>query len=463
MSKENAKYERMCQEILRLVPLENIQDVFHCTTRLRLVVKDASLVDAHALEMIDGVVKVKEVGNQFQLVIGTEVANIYQVFCELTGLDNRPMDPEDEGDSTERSQAKEGLSSIAARCVETLSAIFLPITRVLVAGGVLKSVVMLLTTFGVLPAEGGTALVISAIADAPYYYLPFFVGLTTARRFRLKEIWGLMIAGTLMYPTFLNQTSGESLEFLFFSVPAYSYASTALPTLLCVIAFSYLFRLVDRIMPNNLKLIFSGAISFAIFLPVLLAVVAPLGNWCGQALSGVTNQMFETLGPLAGALIAGPWSLMVLVGMHTALFPLMVQNLNDFGFDFLLPAALVNNLAVAGAVIGASFKIRDPKMRLAARTNGMLCLFPVSEPALYTICTTYRQPLIATVVGGVVGGALYMLLGVRCYAFATPGMLSLPAYYDGGYNLLFAVLSMLAAFVAAFVYSYFMTRDNNGD
>lgn len=455
MAGKTLKYQDLVNQILQIVPKENIQDVFCCMTRLRLIVKDKGLVDKAALEKIDGIIQVRETGNQFQLVIGTHVQDVYSDFCDMTGFSRK----ESIGDDDEIPAAPEEKGSLPNRILDTLSSIFLPIMPAFVAGGMIKSLVAIITTFEWLQADDGVITVLTAIGDAPFYFLPFLVGATTAKRFKLNEMFGIMIAGCLMYPTFLSQTAGESIRFIFFDIPAYSYASSVLPTVLSVIAFSHLFRLVDRFIPANVKIVFSGMIAFAIFMPILLAVVAPLGDYCGQLLSTVTTSLFNTLGPLAGGLFAGLMPFIIMAGMHSALGPIMLQNFATLGYDMLFPAFFVSNLAVSGATLGASFKIRNAKMKSAAVSSGALGILGVTEPALYSIDTKYGQPLIGAMVGGAAGGVVYMLLGVKCYVYAAPSIFSLAGYLDGGNNVIFCIISIVVAFVVAFIYSFIMTKD----
>ena len=449
------KYEKMCKEILGVIDRSNIQDVFCCVTRLRLVVKDISKIDKAAIEKIDGVMQVKEVGDQLQLVIGSHVQEVYRDFCSIA--DFKPnAEVEEEGVKPSEKTKK----NIGAKVLNILSAIFLPIMPAFVAGGMIKSLVLILTVFGILAGDNGVVTVLNAIGDAPFYYLPFLAGYTTAKRFKLNEVFGLMVAGCLMYPTFLNQTAGESIPFLFFNVPAYNYASSVLPVILSVIAFSYLFGFVNKLIPSNLRIVFSGLISFAVFMPVLLIVVAPLGNYCGQILSTVAVTLFHLAGPLAGAIFAGLMPFIIMTGMHSALAPIMLQNLNTLGYDFLFPAFFINNISIAGATLGAALKIKDPKMKAAAVSSGGLGVIGITEPALYSIDILYKQPLIGAIIGGATGGLLYMILGVKCYAYAMPGIFSLPAYLDKGNNIIMICICLVAAFVVSFVYSFIMTKDN---
>ena len=448
------KYEQLCNDILKVITKDNIQDVFHCVTRLRFIVKDKSKINVNELEEIKGVMQVKEVGNQIQLVIGSHVQEVYENFCAISGF---KVNAEVAADADDLPKEK---VSIGAKILDTLSSIFLPVMPVLVAGGMLKSLVMILTTFNIIAGDNGIIVVLSAIGDAPFYFLPFMVGLTTAKHFKLNEAYGLMIAGILLYPTFLNQTAGTTITFGFFSIPAYSYASSVLPAILSVIAFSYIYKFVDKFIPSNLKIVLSGLISFAIFMPILLAVVAPLGNYLGILLGSSTQFLFNTTGPIAGALFAGLMSFIVMAGMHSSLFPIMLQNLSTLGYSFLFPAFFINNLAVAGSTLGASFKIKDPEMKSAAISSGSLGILGITEPALYTVDIKYKQPLIGIIAGGAVGGILYMLFSVKCYAFVLPGIFSLPAYIDDANNIVFMIISLVAAFIVSFAYSYIMTKDN---
>lgn len=449
------KYEPMCKEILNVVGRDNLKSAFHCVTRLRLVVKDKTIVDKKKLEKVPGVVQVKETADQLQIVIGPQVADVYNEFCQIAGLDQQQaVETEDAG------PARQG-GNPAAQVLDVLSAIFTPVIPAFSAGGMLKCVSMLLTTLHILPPESSMIIVLDAVGDAPFYFLPFIVAYTTSKRFKLNEVLGLMTAGVLLYPTFLQQTAGESLHVLFFDIPCLNYATSVLPAVLSVILVSYVYRLLDKIIPKSVSLVFTGMLAFLICAPILLGFLAPLGYNVGLLLGNGMMVLFNTVGPLAGALFAGLMPLLVIAGMHSCLDPVIIQNFSILGYDYLFPAFFVNNLAVAGSTLGASFKIKDPAMRAAAVSNGGLSILGITEPALYGINVPYKQPLIGSIVGGAVGGALYMLLGVVSYAYTMPGIFSIVSYADGTSNLLWMIVSLAASFAASFVYSFIFTKDKS--
>lgn len=446
------KYEQLCINILNIISKENIQDVFHCVTRLRFVVKDKSKVNVEKLNQIDGIIQVKEVGNQIQCVIGSHVEDVFDEFCQIANISVN-KDDDFENPNTEEPQQKKGFQVI----LETLSSIFMPLIIVFSAGGMIKCLSIILSSFGILPADSGILTVIDAIGDAPFYFLPFMVGYTTAKRFKLNELLGLMVAGVLMYPTFLNQ-AGESIPFMMFEIPCYSYASTVLPVVLCVIAMSYIYRFVNRIVPKNLSLVFSGMISFAIFMPILLLVIAPIGNYCGSFISTVFEALFQTAGPLGGALFSGLMPFLVMTGTHSTLDPIIIQNFATVGKDYLFPAFFISNLAIAGATIGTGLRIKDKKLKAAAISNGGLGILGITEPALFGVCTKYKYALLGSIIGGAIGGACYMLFHVYCYAFTMPGIFSIVSYADGTNNMIFMAICLLITFITSFIIGYAMTK-----
>lgn len=59
---------------------ENILNMTHCATRLRLNLKDSSKADDEAIKNVEGVVDVINKAGQYQILIGTEVPHVYDEF-----------------------------------------------------------------------------------------------------------------------------------------------------------------------------------------------------------------------------------------------------------------------------------------------------------------------------------------------------------------------------------------------
>ncbi|MDD7466342.1 MAG: PTS transporter subunit EIIB, partial [Floccifex porci] len=82
-----AKYTEFCNQILNNVGgKENVSSAVHCMTRLRLNLKDKSKVNVEAVRSIKGAVGAQFSGEQFQIIIGQHVSDVYPEFCAMAGL-----------------------------------------------------------------------------------------------------------------------------------------------------------------------------------------------------------------------------------------------------------------------------------------------------------------------------------------------------------------------------------------
>lgn len=267
MSTKNYENEKICKEILNAVGgKENIKNVYHCVTRLRIVPNNREIVDFEKLNGTSGILKVIESSGQIQCVIGTTVPEVYSDFIAISGIN-----PEGEVQEKETEKIQEMKPNLFVQALNTLSACVTPYLYAIVAGGMIKGIISLLTATGLVSSSTDVITVLYAVSDAPFYFMPFLVGYAAARRFNVKEVFGIMTAGILMCPTFMSPAEGVTgYQFLFFNVPAYSYKSALFPVILSVWLFSVVFHFIDKRMPKNLRIVFSGALSFRLTFNLLI-------------------------------------------------------------------------------------------------------------------------------------------------------------------------------------------------
>lgn len=450
------EYGKMCSEILDTFGgPQNVKNVFHCITRLRLVPANRDLVNMEKLNQISGILKVVESSGQIQCVIGTTVPEVYADFLAISGASAG-------GEVEAASDAKadgveEKKPNLLIRALNTLASCVTPYLYAIVAGGMIKGIVSLITAFGV-SSSSDVITVLNAVGDAPFYFMPFLVGFAAAKRFRVKEVFGIMTAGILMYSTFMSPAEGVSAyRFLFFNIPAYNYKSALFPVILSVWLFSVVFHFIDKRMPKNLRIVFSGALSFLISAPLFLAFLAPLGNMFAKVMTGAFAWLFTHAGPFAGALFCGIIPLTVIFGIK-GWSAIELQNLNTLGYDYMLPNFFYSNLAVSGAILGYAAKMKKSEQKSAAISTGLVCILGITEPALYGYALPEKKPLAAAMIGGAIAGACAMLLGVVTYAFSAPGITSIATYMDDGNNFLLLLPVMAIAWGSSFAISFLLSK-----
>ena len=163
-------YKQLAAVILEKVGgKENVDKVLHCATRLRFTLKDVDKADTDALKKTKGVLSVINAGGQYQVVIGPDVPQVYQ---EVVALGNfeiaKPVDaPTDE---PKKKQSK--LSSV----LEYIASMFQPIIPAITGAGLLKALMALGTVTGLLDSASQTYIILNAIADSAFYFLPILLG-----------------------------------------------------------------------------------------------------------------------------------------------------------------------------------------------------------------------------------------------------------------------------------------------
>ncbi|OMF65381.1 beta-glucoside-specific PTS transporter subunit IIABC [Paenibacillus sp. FSL R5-0766] len=449
-------HRELSKEIIQLTGgQENITQAWHCITRLRFNVREQNKVQLEQIKALHGVLGAQFQNDQFQVVIGNQVAAVYEQIedqMKQSGISKPETD----------APRSKGINAV----LDTISGIFTPILPAIVGTGMLKGILALLVTLGAIQEKSGEYQVLSSIANAAFYFLPFLLALSSARKFKVNEYIALTLAGTLLYPTMLNAYLANQLEpirFLSLPVSIVNYTQSVIPIILGVWLLSYVHRWVDRFIPGPVKVIFTSMIVLVITVPILLIAIGPLGNYMGIYLEMGTSWLFAHSGPLTGIILGGLMPLIVMTGMHYAFFPGTLQNLSKLGYDvLLLPINLITNMSQAGAVTAVFLKTKDKRMKSIALSSGISALLGITEPALYGVTLKLKKPFYASLIGGAAGGGFITAVGLKCFGFAVPGLLSLPLYIgpNGGMsNFWYALIGIGISFSVSFVVTLLLKWD----
>ncbi|SCY05854.1 PTS system beta-glucoside-specific IIA component, Glc family /PTS system beta-glucoside-specific IIB component, Glc family /PTS system beta-glucoside-specific IIC component, Glc family [Paenibacillus polysaccharolyticus] len=449
-------HRELSKEIIRLTGgQENITQAWHCITRLRFNVRDEKKVQLEQIRALDGVLGAQFQNDQFQVVIGNKVAAVYEELedqLKQAGATEREAEP----------PRSRGLNAV----LDTISGIFTPILPAIVGTGMLKGILALLVTLGAIQETSGEYQILASIANAAFYFLPFLLAVSSARKFKVNEYIALTLAGTLLYPTILNaylENHLEPIRFLSLPVSIVNYTQSVIPIILGVWLLSYVHRWVDRFIPGPVKVIFTSMIVLVITVPILLIAIGPLGNYIGIYLEIGTSWLFAHSGPLTGILLGGLMPVIVMTGMHYAFFPGTLQNLSKLGYDvLLLPLNLVANMSQAGAVMAVFLKTKNKSMKSIALSSGISAFLGITEPAIYGVTLKLKKPFYASIIGGAAGGGFITAVGLKCFGFAVPGLLSLPLYIgpNGGMeNFWYALIGVGISFVVSFIVTLLLKWD----
>ena len=170
------KYENLARDIVKNVGGEsNIISVMHCVTRLRFQLKDETKANTEVLKNMDGVLTVMIAGGQYQVVIGNHVDDVYQDVLKVANIS--------EGNVSDAPQKKQKPSKVV---LDFIAAAVAPSTMVVCGAGIIKGLLALVSTFGLLSADTGLYILLSGIANAPFFFIPVLISYNVAKKMNMN-------------------------------------------------------------------------------------------------------------------------------------------------------------------------------------------------------------------------------------------------------------------------------------
>lgn len=448
-------YEELGRNILELVGgKENVNSLVHCATRLRFHLKDESKADSEKIDKLKGVSGVVSKGGQYQVIIGTEVGNVFNEIMKLGDNFSNTQETTDEPKEKK---------NIFMRIIDTFSTVLVPLVPALVAAGMLKSLLAILSLTGLLTEQSQTYYILNFIGDTAFYFMPILIANSCAKKFEVNSYLAMFLAGVLLHPNFTSMVSeGTKLKFLGINVPLLSYSSTIIPIILAVWIMSYLDRLLEVIVPKVVKFFVTPLLMILIMAPIELLVLGPIGGVIGDGMTLLINAMSGSMSWLLIMILGAVFPLLLVAGAHTAFIPIILAALSTQGYETILLVGMLGvNLAQGGAALAVACKTKNSELKQTAISTGITAILGIVEPAMYSVNLRLKKPYIGVMAGGVVGALFAGLVGLKAYVFTTPGLVSFPMWIGPDpMNMVFAAITMVIGFVVAFIVTYVLGFDD---
>ena len=423
------KNEELAKLILENVGgAKNIKNLTHCVTRLRFTLYDDKKANKKTIENLDGVLGVQEQGGQFQVIVGSKVNKVYQ---ELIG---NPQLALSEDGPKETGKKKSVISNI----LETISSILIPSLPPVIGGGMIKGFLFMFWEFGWIEWGSDIFNLLNIISDGMFYFFPFLLAVSAAKRFKTNPYMALAIAGSMMHPTIYEGINAglKSLKVIgSIGVPYLDYNSSVIPIILSVWVMSYVYRFFEKKIPDIVSVIFTPMLTLVIVIPVCMIMICPLGYYIGEYIAQGVQVLIDFSPIVAGFVIGAIRPFTVLTGTHHAVRAIVSQQLATYGYTTIGAMNYMSTMAQAAAPLAIYFVLRkhNEKMKnlsLSAAVSGFL---GVTEPGLYGIIVKYKVAFIATMIGGGIGGAISSVFGSAEYAMVMSSLITIPATFGNGF------------------------------
>ncbi|RRK10636.1 PTS beta-glucoside transporter subunit IIABC [Lactiplantibacillus garii] len=471
---KGSKYDALATQIITQVGgAANVKSVIHCITRVRFYLKDESQANDEVIRDLDGVIDVAKAGGQYQVVIGPAVNDVYDAIINQLG----PGFGDDEASTaamekeanraawqkmTPWQKVKHGFSSL----IGVITGSMIPVIGLLAASGILKGVLALLTTFNIVSDKAPTYVIINAMGDSVFYFLPIFVGFTAAKKLGADPVIMGIVGGVLTYPTIVGLASGGkvtghllgmAINADFFGIPVHvaSYTYSIFPMIAGAWLASKLEPWLKRVIPTVLRMIFVPLIEVVLISGVIVIFIGPLITAFSGALAAGIMGIYQLSPAISGLIIGGFYQVLVIFGLHWAIIPIVVNDITTTGHSSINAIVSATMVAQGGAVLAIALKTKVASVKELAWPATISAFCGVTEPAMYGINLKYGRTFVTASIGGAVGGFLTGLLNVNMWGFA--GSLIGVTSFINPKGLDFSLFGFLIASAATIIVSFTLT------
>lgn len=337
-----------------------------------------------------------------------------------------------------------------------------PVIPILLAGGILKMMVLLLTTIHLL--TGTTETIMSAIATAPFYFLPVMVAYSSAKHFETDPLAAIISVCVMLLPDFATlMESGERVTFIGIPVVSATYAYNVIPIILLIYCMSRIMRFFKKIIKESLQPYFLAVCVILVTSLLGIVVIEPVVSLISNALANGLNSMQTEAPILAWGLFGALTLVLVSTGMHWIFMTLAITQIGLTGVDYgIMVALFISNISLAGCDLGVFVKTSKPELKSMSFSAMVTALIPgIAEPSIFGICYKEKTPAIGNILGCMIGGIVQGIIAVHCYIYTFPSIPSILMFYSAEepYNLIKAIIVGIVAFAASFIITAVLYRD----
>lgn len=436
------KYQEDAKELLRLVGgKENVAAVSHCMTRMRFVLNDPKKADIEKIEAMKVVKGSFTQTGQFQVIIGNTVADFYNDFIAVSGIEGVSKD-------AVKNAAKQN-QNVFQRIITALAEIFAPLIPAIITGGLILGFRNCIDSLYLFDNGTKTLCDISQfwagiddflwlIGEAVFHMLPVGICWSVTKKMGTTQMLGIVLGLTLVSGQLLNAYSVASTapadipvwDFGYFTVNKIGYQAQVIPAILAAFTLVYLEKFFRKITPQVISMIVVP------FCSLLLAVIAshfilgPVGWKIGSAIStvvyaGITGSFKVIFGAIFGFVYAP----LVITGLHHMSNAIDLQLIADYEGTMLWPMIALSNIAQGSAVFGMiALQRKNAEAQEVNVPACISCYLGVTEPAIFGVNLKYVFPFVCGMIGSACAGVASVAMGVTANAIGVgglPGILSI--------------------------------------
>ncbi len=436
------KYIEDAKELLGYVGgKENIAAVSHCMTRMRFVLnnpKKADIAKIEAMKVVKG--SFTQTG-QFQVIIGNTVADFYNDFIAVSGIEGVSKD-------AVKNAAKQN-QNVLQRMITALAEIFAPLIPAIITGGLILGFRNCIDSMYLFENGTKTLCDISQfwagidsflwlIGEAVFHMLPVGICWSVTKKMGTTQMLGIVLGLTLVSGQLLNAyavagTAAADIpkwNFGGFQVNMIGYQAQVLPAILAAFTLVYLERFFRKITPQVVSMIVVPFCSLVLAVIAAHFVLGPIGWKIGSAISAVVYAgITGSFKVLFAALFGFAYAPLVITGLHHMSNAIDLQLIADYGGTMLWPMIALSNIAQGSAVLGmTALQRKDAEAQEVNVPACVSCYLGVTEPAIFGVNLKHVFPFVCEMIGSACAAVVCVATGTTANAIGVgglPGILSI--------------------------------------
>lgn len=472
-------YSALASEIIKYVGgPENIHKVIHCISRLRFYLKDEKKAQTEKITALDGVAgALYNAGlDQYQVVIGPAVTDVYDRVIAQLGSEFADEDATESAVDETKAEAPQKptnlwgwISKGFQLLIGTITGSMIPIIGLLAASGILKGFLTLFTfNLHLIDTKSTTYIIINAMGDSAFYFLPILVGYTAAKQLKSDPIVVAAIAGVLVHPTIaalwaaptkgMSTLLGIPLNAEFFGIPIHipQYTYSIFPIIFAAWLARPVGNWLKKVLPLSLRSIFQPLFTLFIVSAAVLVIMGPVISLISSGLAAIINLLVTANEAIAGLVIGGLYQVLVIFGLHWMVVPIVSNDIAMTGHSVLNALINFTMIAQGTGALAVWAKTKNASIKGLSLAGALSGYAGVTEPAMYGINLKYGRVFWMSNIGGAVGGFIAGLMKIDMFGF-TGSLIGFPSFFSktNPNNIWAFVIASAVTIVVSFVCVYF--------
>ena len=433
---------------------ENVENVYHCFTRLRFKLYDHSKIQDGQIADTEGVLNTRHIGDTYAIVVDENVTGVCDEIQSRLGAP-RPQ----EKSGQKKVQGKRLKTSPGGMLIAMLSGIMLPIIGSICGSGLCLGIQTMLQQFGIVEAGSAVDMLFTVLGNVSFTFLPIIVAASAADYFKANRTMAIAVICILMMPTWTDMMAdGVTKIYLFDAVPlpVLDYSMTVVPPIIIVYCLAKFEHFLYKYVPSAVHLIVIPLLDLIVIGTLALVVIGPVAKAVNTGIADLYLYLYNLAPVPISAVFAAIYPFMVLVGVHAGLSPLMATLISMIGVDYIMGLQGAAHTAMAAAALAIFLKTKNKKLKSTASSAAIVTGIGLTEPGLYGVFLPFKKVRYVCMICSAICGGFFGFFKVGAIGQSlTPGG-SIPLFMTDTfvYWVIGELFVAVSAFVLTFLFAY---------